>query len=44
LMVAIPSLLIHAWLQSRTTELVDTLESVCSRLVSAVCNRKHVAR
>lgn len=42
LMVAIPSLLAHAWLQSRTTELVDTLESVCSRLVSSVCNRSRV--
>ncbi len=44
LMVAIPSLLVHAWLQSRTTELIDTLESVCSRFVSAVCNRNRVAR
>jgi biopolymer transport protein ExbB len=44
LMVAIPSLLVHAWLQSRTTELIDTLESVCSRFVSSVCNRTRVAR
>ncbi len=40
LMVAIPSLLAHAWLSSRTTELIDTLESVCSRFVSAVCARR----
>jgi len=40
LMVAIPSLLAHAWLSSRTTELIDTLESVCSRFVSAVCKRR----
>ena len=40
LMVAIPSLLAHAWLNSRTTELIDTLESVCSRFVSAVCKRR----
>ncbi|HEX4872999.1 MAG TPA: MotA/TolQ/ExbB proton channel family protein [Nevskiaceae bacterium] len=39
LMVAIPALLAHAWLQSRTTELVDGLEAACSRFVSAVCNR-----
>jgi len=38
LMVAIPSLLLHAWLQSRTGELVDSLETVCARFVSSVCN------
>ncbi|PPE73278.1 flagellar motor protein MotA [Solimonas fluminis] len=38
LMVAIPSLLLHSWLQSRTGELVDSLESVCSRFVSSICN------
>jgi biopolymer transport protein ExbB len=36
LMVAIPSLFAHAYLQSRTSELVDSLESVCSRFVSSV--------
>ena len=40
LMVAIPSLLAHAYLQSRTTELIDTLESACSRFVSAVARKK----
>lgn len=44
LMTAIPALFVHAWLQSRTNELIDTLESVCSRFVSAVCNRTRVAR
>jgi biopolymer transport protein ExbB len=39
LMVAIPSLLAHAWLSSRTNELIDSLESVCSRFVSSVCRR-----
>lgn len=39
LMVAIPSLFIHAHMQSRTTQLIDSLESVCSRFVSAVCGR-----
>lgn len=36
LRVAIPSLFAHAYLQSRTSELVDSLESVCSRFVSSV--------
>lgn len=44
LMVAIPSLLLHAWLQSRTGELVDSLESVCSRFVSSICNPARAAR
>ena len=39
LMVAIPSLFIHAHMQSRTTQLIDSLESVCSRFISAVCGR-----
>ncbi|MGH8516383.1 MAG: MotA/TolQ/ExbB proton channel family protein [Panacagrimonas sp.] len=39
LMVAIPTLMIHAWLQSRTTALVDGLEGVCARFVSTVCGR-----
>jgi len=44
LMVAIPSLLLHSWLQSRTGELVDSLESVCSRFVSGICNPARAAR
>jgi biopolymer transport protein ExbB len=39
LMVAIPTLMIHAYLQSRTTSLVDGLEGVCARFVSTVCGR-----
>lgn len=39
LMVAIPTLMIHAYLQSRTTALVDGLEGVCARFVSTVCGR-----
>lgn len=39
LMVAIPSLILHAYLQSRTTALVDGLEAVCAKFVSVVCGR-----
>jgi biopolymer transport protein ExbB len=39
LMVAIPTLILHAYLQSRTTELVDGLEGVCAKFVSVVCGR-----
>lgn len=39
LMVAIPSLLLHSYLTSRTTELVDSLEAVCARFVSTVAAR-----
>ncbi len=39
LMVAIPSLFVHSHMQSRTTELVDSIESVCSRFVSSVCGK-----
>ncbi|HSW13143.1 MAG TPA: MotA/TolQ/ExbB proton channel family protein [Solimonas sp.] len=44
LMVAIPSLLLHSWLQSRTGELVDSLESVCARFVSSICNPTRALR
>jgi len=40
LMVAIPTLLGHAWLQSKTTELVDSLEAVCAKFVNTVSGRK----
>lgn len=43
LMVAIPTLMIHAWLQSRTTALVDGLEGVCARFVSTVCGRSRAS-
>lgn len=39
LMTAIPALMIHAYLQSRTTALVDGLEGVCAKFVSTVCGR-----
>lgn len=39
LMVAIPTLLLHSYLQSRTTELVDGLEAVCARFISTVTTR-----
>lgn len=42
LMVAIPSLMLHAWLSSRTTALVDGLEGVCAKFVSIVCGRTRV--
>lgn len=35
LMVAIPFLLIHAYLQTRTNDLVDSLEMACMKLVNA---------
>jgi biopolymer transport protein ExbB/TolQ len=34
-MVAIPFLLIHAFLQTRANELVDNLEMCCMKLVNA---------
>lgn len=43
LMVAIPSLLLHSYLQSRTTELVDSLEAVCARFVSTLAARNRAA-
>lgn len=39
LMVAIPTLIVHAWLQSRTTELIDSLEAVCAKFINTVCAR-----
>lgn len=43
LMVAIPSLFVHSYMQSRTTELVDSIEAVCSRFVSSVCGKARAA-
>ena len=37
LLVAIPSLMLHSYLQARATALVDGLEGVCARFVSIVC-------
>jgi len=42
LMVAIPSLFAHAYLQSQAEELVNTLESACVRFVSLVSNSSAV--
>lgn len=40
LIVAIPTLLVHAWLQAKTTELIDSLEAACAKLVTAAAARK----
>ncbi len=40
LMVAIPSLLLHSYLQSRTTELIDGLEAVAGKFVNALSSRR----
>lgn len=37
--VAIPALIAHAWLQAKTTELVDSLEAACAKVVSAVSRK-----
>lgn len=37
--VAIPALIFHAWLQAKTTELVDSLESACAKVVSVVSRK-----
>lgn len=39
LMVAIPTLIVHAWLQSKTTELIDGLEAVCAKFINSVSSR-----
>ena len=39
LIVAIPSLVLHSYLQAKATELIDNLEAVCAKFVSAVCAR-----
>lgn len=39
LMVAIPTLLLHSYLQSRSTQLVDGLEAVCARFIGSVTAR-----
>lgn len=39
LMVAIPALLLHSYLQAKTTELVDSLEAVCARFISLATAR-----
>lgn len=39
LMVAIPTLIVHAWLQAKTTELIDSLEAACAKFVSAAARK-----
>ncbi|HEY9546405.1 MAG TPA: MotA/TolQ/ExbB proton channel family protein, partial [Solimonas sp.] len=39
LMVAIPTLIVHAWLQAKTTELIDSLEAACTKFVSAASRK-----
>ena len=44
LMVAIPLLLAHTVLQSKTTQIVDSLEMVAVKFLNAVEERKHQAQ
>lgn len=39
LMVAIPTLIVHAWLQTKTTELIDSLEAACTKFISAASRK-----
>jgi len=40
LMTAVPILFIHAWLQTKTTELIDSLEMVSVKFLNAVTERR----
>lgn len=40
LMTAVPLLFIHAWLQSRTTELIDSLEMASVKFLNAITERR----
>jgi biopolymer transport protein ExbB/TolQ len=40
LMTAVPLLLIHAWLQTKTTELIDSLEMASVKFLNAVTERR----
>jgi biopolymer transport protein ExbB len=44
LMVAIPLVLVHSLLQTKTTELVDSLEMVSVKIVNAITERAHYVR
>ncbi len=44
LMVAIPLLLVHTVLQSKTTEIVDSLEMVAVKFLNAVDERRKVGQ
>jgi len=41
LMVAIPLLLVHALLQTKTTEMVDSLEMSAVKFLNLICKREH---
>src|SRR5215831_8400200 len=43
LMVAIPLVLVHSLLQTKTTELIDSLEMVSVRIVNSIAERAHYA-
>ena len=40
LMTAVPLLFIHAWLQTKTTELIDSLEMASVKFLNAVTERR----
>jgi biopolymer transport protein ExbB len=40
LMTAVPILLIHAWLQTKTTEIIDSLEMASVKFLNAITERK----
>jgi biopolymer transport protein ExbB/TolQ len=40
LMTAVPLLLIHAWLQTKTTELIDSLEMASVKFLNAITERQ----
>jgi biopolymer transport protein ExbB len=44
LMVAIPLVLVHSLLQTKTTELIDSLEMVSVKIVNAIAERAHYMR
>jgi len=44
LMVAIPLVLVHSLLQTKTTELIDSLEMVSVKIVNAIAERAHYVR
>ena len=40
IMTAVPILFVHAWLQTKTTELIDSLEMASVKFLNAVTERK----
>jgi len=43
-MVAIPLVLVHSLLQTKTTELIDSLEMVSVKIVNSIAERAHYMR